>query len=139
MAQQQPADPRGEPRGPESAATLVGRLVDDVTALVRNEVALAKAEFGEAVGSIRIGMSEFAYGAGLLLAGILALAAAIVLALSEVIAPWLSALIVGSVLALAGYLLMHAARKRLSPAGLKPERTREAIRRDVQVVARRAP
>jgi hypothetical protein len=139
MAQQQPAGLRSETRGQESAASLVGRLVDDVTALVRNEVALAKAELAEAVASIRIGMGEFAFGAGLLLTGILALAAAIILALSEVIAPWLAALIVGVVLALGGILLLNAARKKLSPSALKPERTRESLRRDVQVVARRTP
>jgi Putative Actinobacterial Holin-X, holin superfamily III len=139
MAQQQAADLRGELHGQESAASLLGRLVDDVTALVRNEVALARAEFADAVSSMKVGMGELAFGAAMLLIGALALVAAIILALSQVIAPWLAALVVGAVFALVGYLLVHAARKKLSPAGLKPERTRESIRRDVQVVARRTP
>ena len=105
MAQQQPTTGFGsEPRGQESAATLVGRLVDDVTALVRNEIALARAEFAESLASVKVGMGELAFGAALLLAGSLALVAAIILALSEVLAPWLAALIVGGALMAAGDL-----------------------------------
>lgn len=130
---------RSEPREPESAVSLVGRLIDDVTALLRHEIALAKAEFTEAVGSFKVGVNELAWGAALLLAGILALLAAGILALSQAMAPWLAALIVGAVSVLVGWLFLHAARKKLDPAALKPDRTRESLRRDAQVVARRTP
>jgi hypothetical protein len=137
MASQPTAGLHTEP-GRESAANLVGRLVDDVTALVRNEIALGRAELRESLLSARKALDALALGAALWLAGALALVAAAILALSKSLEPWLAATIVGAALALIGYLVMRAARKKLAPSALKPERTREAIRRDVQVVARRA-
>ena len=137
MAAEPMAGLQAEPAQP-SAATLVGRLVDDVTALVRNEIALGRAELRESLVSARKALDALALGAALWLAGALALVAAAILALAKSVEAWLAAAIVGVALALIGYLVMRAARKRLAPSALKPERTREAIRRDVQVVARRA-
>ena len=124
-------------RRERSVASLLSDLARDFSLLIRQEVALAKAEFAESVASVKSGIAALALSGALLVAGMLALLAAVILALSEVVQPWLAALIVGAVLAVAGFVLMQGARRKLSSAGLKPERTRESLRRDAQFVARR--
>jgi hypothetical protein len=72
-----------------------------------------------------------------LLAGSLALVAAIILALAKVIEPWLAALIVGVVITAVGCVLLAGARKKLAPPHIEIDRTRAAVRNDVDVLARR--
>lgn len=121
----------------ESAAGLLSRLLADFTALVRNEIALAKAEFSEAAGSAKAGFAALVIAAVVLLAGSLTLLAAAVLALAEIMEPWLAALIVGVALAIAGAVLLQSAKKKLQPSNLDMGRTRTAVRSDAEVLARR--
>lgn len=126
-----------EPLEQESAAGLFSRLLSDANALMRNEVALAKAEFSRTLTQLKGGAVALALGVVVLVAALLSLLAAVILALSLVIAPWLSALVIGVVLAIAGLLMLQAARKKLQPSNLEMERTQTALKRDVAVVARR--
>lgn len=135
-ANQFASSPRAEPLERESAAGLLSRLLADVTALFRNEVALAKAEFAELTENAKAGIAAIAMAAVVLLAGLLALLAAAILGLAEVMAPWLAALIVGVVLALAGLLLIRTARQKLQPSR-HLDRVRSAVRNDAEVIARR--
>jgi hypothetical protein len=121
----------------ESAATLLGRLIGDFTQLVRNEVALAKAELAESSTRAKAGVVALIGAVSTLLAGSLALLAAIILGLSKVMEPWLAALIVGVAITAVGLLLLQGARKKLVPPHLEIERTRAAVRHDVEVLARR--
>ena len=121
----------------ESAASLLSRLVGDCAALVRNEVALAKAELSESSTRAKAGMVALISAVATLLAGSLALNAAVVLGLSKVMEPWLAALIVGVAITAIGFGLLQAARKKLLPPHIEIDRTRAAVRNDVQVLARR--
>lgn len=121
----------------ESAASLLSRLVGDCAALVRNEIALAKAELSESTTRAKAGVAALIGAAATLLAGSLALIAAIILGLAEVMKPWLAALIVGVAISAIGFLLLQAARKKLLPPHLEIDRTRNAVRHDVQVLARK--
>jgi hypothetical protein len=121
----------------ESAATLLSRLVGDFAALVRNEVALAKAELSESSLRAKAGVVALIGAVATLLAGSLALVAAIVLGLSKVMEPWLAALVVGVVITAVGLLLLLGARKKLLPPHVEIDRTRQAVRQDVEVLARR--
>jgi|ADGO01.1.fsa_nt_gi Protein of unknown function (DUF1469). len=85
------------PSGQDSAANLLSRLVSDVTALFRNELALAKAEFSKSGDEREARSCRHRHGARLL-AGALSLVAAAILGLAEVLDPWLAALVVGVVL-----------------------------------------
>ena len=96
----------------ESAATLLSRLVGDFAALVRNEVALAKAELSESSMRAKAGVVALIGAVSTLLAGSLALVAAVVLGLSKVMEPWLAALVVGVVITAVGLLLLLGARKK---------------------------
>ncbi len=118
----------------ESAPGLLGRLVDDITKLFRNELALARAETMEAAQRAKIGVGAVATGAGVLLLGALALVAAAILGLAEVMEPWLAALLVGVVLAVVGYVMVNSGKKRLEPSNFTLERTQESLRRDKDTV-----
>jgi hypothetical protein len=121
-------------RDNESATGLVGRLIEDVTSLLRNEIALARAEIMESGRRAMGGVGAVAIGGGVLLAGGLTLVSAIVLGLAEFMEPWLAALIVGAVLAAIGYGMVTAGKRRLDPSNLTLERTKQSLRKDKDTV-----
>jgi xanthine/uracil permease len=121
----------------ESTAGLLSRLLGDFTALVRNEVALAKAELADSASRARAGMVALIAAVATLLAGALTLIAALILGLAEVMEPWLAALVVGVVFAAVGLVLLRGAKSKLLPPHVEIERTRAAGRHDVDVLARR--
>lgn len=120
-----------------SLAGLLSRLMDEARALARNEIALAKAEARNAVRDVKLSIAPFAIAAGVLFAGALTLVATLVLALSEVMRPWLAALIVSIVLLLAGWMLLKAGRRKWAHLGEQFDRTQESLHKDATVVARR--
>lgn len=128
------------PPGTADASSLPGlvtRLMDDALALAKNEIALAKAEARNAVRDVKLSIAPFAIAAGVLFAGALTLVATLVLALSEVMRPWLAALIVSIVLLAAGLILLKAAARKWSHIGEQFDRTQESLQKDATVVARR--
>lgn len=134
------ATPSNQMTGGEttSIATLLSRLVEDAMALARNEVALAKSEVRSVVRDVKMSVVPFTIAGGVLLAGALTLVAAMVLALSEVVEPWLAALIVGVVLLVIGWALLKAGQRKWSNIGNSFDRTQESLQKDATVVARRA-
>lgn len=121
----------------ESTPALLSRVVGAFAELVRNQVALAKAELAESSTRAKSGVVALIGAVSTLLAGSLTLVAAIILGLSKVIEPWLAALVVGAAITAVGFFLLHGARKRLVPPHLEIDRTRAAVRHDVEVLARR--
>lgn len=117
-----------------SATSLLGRLIEDVTALLRNEIALARAELMESGHRALGGIGAVAIGGGVLLAGGLTVIAALVLGLAEFMEPWLAALIVGVVLAAVGFGMLSAGKRRLKPSDLALKRTQQSLREDKQTV-----
>jgi xanthine/uracil permease len=121
-----------------SAGALIGRLFDDATSLLRNELALAKAEILSAAQDMKVAALSLAAGAAVVVAGALTLVAAAVLGLATIVEPWLAALIVGLGLTLIGVVLLTTARRKIKgPSTL--EKTRSSLDRDASVVARRTP
>ena len=120
-----------------SVAGLLSRLMDDAVALAKNEIALAKAEVRSALNDVKQSIAPFAIAAGVLLAGALTLVAAIVLALAEVMQPWLAALIVAVALLFTGWMLMKAGQRKVANIGDRLDRTQNSLQKDATVVARR--
>jgi len=122
-----------------TVAGLLSRLMDDAVALARNEIALAKAEARNVFKETTASVAPFA--GGVLLAGVLTLIAAIVLALAEVMEPWLAALIVGIVLLISGWMLLKAGQRKwerlTGTLSDKFDRTQDSLEKDATVVARR--
>jgi xanthine/uracil permease len=121
-----------EPRSKtdRSIGTLLSDLATESVLLIRQELALLKAEMHEKFS--RAGQGATAIGAGALIAysGWLVLLAAAVLGLAEVLPAWLAALIVGLVLLGIGALLLLVGRNRFAAGSLTPDRTLRTLRED---------
>jgi predicted phage tail protein len=126
-------------RESQSTAGLFRQLFDEVATLFRKEIALAKAELSEAASEAKMAAISMASGGAVLFAGFLVLLAAAVLALARVVSDWLAALIVGGIVAIIGFVMIQAGKKKLEPSALKPQRTQDALRKDKQMVQRRMP
>jgi hypothetical protein len=86
-----------------SVGELLGALARDTGVLVRQEVRLASTELAAKTSNATKAVGVVAAGGALAHAGFLALMSALVLGLSTLIPLWVSALIVGLVIAGAGY------------------------------------
>ena len=131
--------PRSRANGPEaeSLAGLIGRLLEDVTTLFRQEVALARAEIARSLSKAKTGVASVAAGGAVLFTALLVLLSAAVLGLATVMAAWLAALIVGVVVAAIGYGMLQAGKKKLSADELKPVLSPESLRQDKELLQRR--
>jgi hypothetical protein len=125
-----------ELRQERSVAELFGQLSQDMTLLVRQEVQLARAEMSEKLSRLAANMVSVIAGGFVAYVGALALVAALILALNDLagISPWVSALIVGAVLAIAGYAMLRRGLGELKRVDLAPRRTVENIKDDVQAI-----
>jgi putative superfamily III holin-X len=115
---------------------LFGQLSQDMTMLVRQEVQLARAEMSEKLSRLTANLVSVLAGGFVAYVGALALVAALILALNDLanISPWVSALIVGAVLAIAGYTMLRRGLGELRRVDLAPRRTVENIKDDVQAI-----
>lgn len=123
-----------EARDYESTPTLLRRLLDDIGMLFAQEVALLKAETSRSIGSMKAATVSMAMGGAVLFMGLLFLLLSAVYGLSNVVDPWLAALIVGGVVTLIGAIMLASGRSKLEPSAMAPRRTVESIRKDTQVM-----
>jgi hypothetical protein len=124
-------------RESQSAFGLLRRLTDELTTLLRQELALATAEIARSMRVLLGGAASVAAGGAVLFMGLLAMLAAAVLGLATVLQPWLAALVIGGAVALIGVVLVLVGIRSLDPSTLKPARTAESLRRDKDVITRR--
>jgi len=113
-----------------SIGELFASLARDTSNLVRQEVELAKTEMTQKVTSLGKDAGMIGAGAALAYAGLLALIAAVILGLGELIPLWLSALIVGLVVVGIGYALIQRGRTAISRTDLTPRQTIETLKED---------
>lgn len=118
----------------KSLAALFSDLTRDVVDLVRQEIALAKAEMSTKMGGIQAALTSIAIGAAVLLAGFFILLLAVVrgveMLLPPEVGPWLAPLIVGLVIAAIGYVLLKGGSSKLTAENLMPQRTMDSLKRD---------
>lgn len=117
-----------------SLGEVVADVFRDGSELIRQEIELAKTEIRENLSRIAKDGIGVAIGAVLALVGMLALVAAAILGLAEVVPAWLAALIVGGVLALIGLIMVMAGLRGIREGGIAPERTMETLREDARMV-----
>jgi hypothetical protein len=128
---------QNDERESQSAMGLLRRLTDELTTLLRQELALATAEISRSMRMLLTGAAALAAGGAVLFAGLLAMLAAAVLGLATVLQPWLAALVIGAAVAVIGVVLVLAGIRSMDPSTLKPSRTAESLRRDRDVITRR--
>ena len=121
-------EPRARPDRP--IAALLSDLAAETSALVRQEIALFKAELSEKLTRMGVGAGALAAGALIAFSGWLALIAAAILGLSNVLAPWLSAVIIGVLIVVLGAALVLFGKSRLKADALVPRRTLNSLRED---------
>ncbi|MEU2615668.1 phage holin family protein [Micromonospora sp. NPDC007271] len=134
-------DPKTQQAQPAEAsvAQLVERATDQITRLVRDELAAARAELtgkGKRAGAAAAmlgGAGGMAfYGGG-------GLVAAFILLLAKVMWAWLAALVVAVILlAVAGLLALSGKKQTSKMMPLKPQSTLDSVRTDVKSVQQAA-
>ncbi len=119
----------------KSTGGLLSDALNHISALVRNEVDLARAEINENLHSAGVAIGMIVGAVVLALVGLNVLAAALVAVLTEVGIPagW-SAVVVGVILALIAWAMMKKGTNDLKLKSLAPNRTTKNVRRDAQTV-----
>jgi hypothetical protein len=120
-----------------SIGDLIAELSRETGQLVRKEVELATTEMTAKARRAGGHVGIAAAGGALAHAGLLVLLAALVLGLSELgIAPWLSAVIVGVLTIIVGYLLVNKGLAALRSTSVAPTRAMESIKEDARWTTR---
>jgi Putative Actinobacterial Holin-X, holin superfamily III len=117
-----------------SLKDLLGDLSGNITTLFRKEIQLARAETSEKISQVGYAIGSIAGGGILALAALIVLLQAVVLGITAAGVPagWAS-LIVGAVVAIVAYALIHKGTSDLKAGNLAPNRTMESIKRDAHV------
>jgi ABC-type long-subunit fatty acid transport system fused permease/ATPase subunit len=121
-------------RDSESTPSLLRRLVDDVQMLFAQELALLKAETVKSIGDLKAATVSIAIGGAVAFIGIVFLLLAAVYGLSNVVQPWLAALIVGGMVTLIGVIMLATGSRKLDPSAFAPRRTAAALRKDTEMI-----
>ena len=115
-----------------SLGELFADLSRETTTLVRQEIALATAELTRKATRVGKDVGFLAVGGAVIYAGFLGIMAAVILALALVLPAWLSALIVGGVVAGIGYFLVQKGLGALTHEDLAPRETLETIKENAE-------
>jgi Putative Actinobacterial Holin-X, holin superfamily III len=152
VAPMRPATAPHEHSGVDGNERTIGAIVTDLwektEVLVRQEMKLGITEAEEKVDALKIDLEGKveqlkleligkAIGGIVAFAGLLTIAAAIVLLLAMVMKPWLAALLVGAAFAAGGGVLLKRELKlpaAPSPSAFIPERTIESTKRDLHAI-----
>ena len=117
-------------RDPRTTAQLFTDLSHEMTDLIRHEMALAKTELSEKASKASKGMISLSIGGLVAYAGLVVLLFAVVYGLSNVMEPWLAAVVVGGVVLIIGVALLQKGRSDLKPHNLVLERSVRSVRAD---------
>jgi len=118
---------------------LIRELRDETATLVRQEIALAKAEITEKSSRMAKHAISIAAGVALAYAALVLLLLAIrdflfsgmvSAGMSPGVAVWVSPLIVAIVVGIVGWILISQGKKRLAKEGIAPEKTVETLREE---------
>ena len=114
-----------------SFSELVSDALSQMTALVRNEIQLARTEMSDKVSQASIGLGMLAAGAGVGIAVMVVLLLAVAALLAEAGLPiWVAALLAGLLGAAMAAALAWAGAQRLKAEALTPKHTIEQLKRD---------
>ena len=119
-------------RDDRSLGELFSELAQETSTLVRQEVALAKTEMSHKASRAGRHIGVLAAGGAVAYAGLLAILAGVIVLLDNVMPLWASALLVGVVVAVVGYLLVRRALDALKREDFAPRETMETLKEDQQ-------
>ncbi len=120
-------------RDERSLGELFAELSRELTTLVRQEAELAKTEMSQKAATVGRNVGFLAAGGAVAYAGFLALIAALIIGLGQLGLPWwLSALIVGLVVAGIGGFLVQKGLRALKQVDPAPRQTLDTLKEDAQ-------
>jgi hypothetical protein len=119
-------------RDGRSLGELFSELAQETSTLVRQEVNLAKTEMSQKASTAGKHLGVLAAGGALAYAGLLAILAGVIALLNDVMPLWASALLVGIVVAIVGYLLIRKGLDALKREDFAPRETLETLKEDQQ-------
>jgi uncharacterized membrane protein YqjE len=114
----------------ESLVELFSELGNKSSALIRDEIELAKQELSEKIVSFKKGAILLIVAAGIGALAVLTLTAAAVIALAPYVGLLYSALIIGGVFLVIGAIVASVGMRRVKETSLKPEQTIETLQED---------
>lgn len=118
-----------------SLGELFSELANESSQLIRQEVALAQVEITEKATKVGIDIGYLVVGGSIAFAAFQAILAAVIIGLGILIGSyWLSALIVGIIVAIVAYFLISSALNSLKNMDFTPRQTTETIKEDVEWV-----
>jgi hypothetical protein len=121
----------GQPDRP--VGELMSELAEQTSTLVKQELALARAELTEKGRTAGVGIGLVGGGGGLALFAFGALTAALILLLDEVMAAWLAALLIAVAYAAVAAVLAMRGKERIEESSPPvPEQTVETLKEDVE-------
>ena len=120
--------------GEKSLGSLVKELAEDLSTLVRSEVALAKLEIRQTSANIGLVGAFFTAALFCVLFALAFLLVTAVLALATVIAPWLSALVVAVTLLIGAGILGFLGKRKLEKIEFVPKASVESVKADIQLI-----
>ena len=119
---------------PRPTGSLLSDALNQLTRLVRGEVALAKAEVSQNLKNAALGIGLLVGAVVLALVALNVLAAALVAALANLIGPGWAALVVGILILAAAGLLAMRGLNSLKPENLAPSRTVRNVQADAHAI-----
>lgn len=114
----------------QSVGDLLGDLYQNATNLIQLEIELAKTEISQKASRVGKNVGFLAAGGALAYAGFLAILAGIIALLGLLIPIWLSALIIGLVVAGIGGALVMSGLKTLQQESVAPQKTLDTLKED---------
>ncbi len=127
-------------------ASLLSELREESTTLLRQEIALAKAELNEKAAHVGKNTLELATGGALAYAGLIILLIGVALLASRALvamgvdpemAMWLGPVLVGLIVAIIGAGMAMKAKKAMSAEKLIPHETVESLKEDKRWIQRK--
>jgi hypothetical protein len=116
-----------------SLGDLFGDLARDMGTLVSQEIRLARTEMTDKASRVGKDIAMLAAGGFVAYAGLLAIIAAVIFLIADLGAPlWVSALIVGAIVAVIGGVLVQRGISALKQQDLMPRQTVESLKEDTE-------
>jgi hypothetical protein len=114
---------------------LFRQIPELITRLIRDEVAAAKNELASKLKAAAVGAGLLVAGIVIALLALTTLVATAVLGLSQLLAPWLSALIIGvALLVIAAVIVLIGVNKLKKGVPPVPKKTLASVKKDIGVV-----
>jgi uncharacterized membrane protein YqjE len=134
FTEQQAQEWRMRQENERSLGQLLSDITNDLSTLLRKEIQLARVETMEKASQATQSIVLMVAGGLIAYTGVIALVIGIIVALANWMPLWVSALIVGVVLAIVGFVLIQSGRGSLKRMSMVPEKTIESIKEDAEMV-----